>query len=380
MVLAFSRGTLAKPVAMTRLDDSCFRRRSWRAVEARLDEGRNRSLLDCCALFSRSEAAGVELKLRAALVKRYRAAGDTIDAFESGLHLDGARGATHAIDTKPQIVLGRWTAERRIAAFSASGRKVRHTVRAVEVMAGRSGVASATTACHMRIWSVSASAMKYGRAGPRIVLKPAHPIENAFSMSCSRQHEEDKRPTTVQRPVRTKRASYKGYHAAAPERASGLCDTSNAATAHVVAAIANCGAKEGLQMRCSSWTPNETFAALATIRALRGLETASGVIRGSVESRGASMALLERRSPRALHGPSLAGLVPGPSLLIRRVRCVRRRRALRLRWGERGWRVDMWRRARTMQGGGVSPCGARCGAHGSQSAGRRVPRSGAPVE
>ena len=127
----------------------------------------------------------------------------------------------------------------RIAAFSASGRKVRLIVRAVEVTAGPTGVASARTACHIRSWSVRASAMKYGRTGPRTVLKPAHPIENAFSMICSRQHEEDKRPATDQRPVRTKRLSYKGYHAFEPELANGLCDKITTATIPMVAAIAN---------------------------------------------------------------------------------------------------------------------------------------------
>ena len=50
---------------------------------------------------------------------------------------------------------------------------------------------------------------KVGPTGPRTVLKPAHPIENAFSMSCSRQHEEDKRLSTDQRPVCIKRVSTK---------------------------------------------------------------------------------------------------------------------------------------------------------------------------
>lgn len=73
----------------------------------RLSESRNGTLLDCCALFSRSEAAGVELKLRAALLECYRAGRDAINAFESGPDLDRACSATHTIDTKPQIVLGR---------------------------------------------------------------------------------------------------------------------------------------------------------------------------------------------------------------------------------------------------------------------------------
>ena len=67
--------------------------------------------------------------------------------------------------------------------------------------------ASEMAACHMSACMEIATAMKYGRGGPRTVLKPAHPIENAFSMICSRQHEEDSKPATVHSPVRTKTVS-----------------------------------------------------------------------------------------------------------------------------------------------------------------------------
>ena len=85
-----------------------------------------------------------------------------------------------------------------------------------------------------------ASAIKYGRSGPRTVLKPAHPTESAFSMICSRQQLLDSRPATA--TGRSVRINY---------RTEG--------TTRVVAARADCARRQ--MPRWRMWSlPRQTVA------------------------------------------------------------------------------------------------------------------------
>ena len=90
------------------------------------------------------------------------------------------------------------TPRRRTYSSSISGSMVspRHSSVPPTADATSLGPRPTSAACHTPAWSSSVAPMKYGRSGPRTVLKPAQPKEKRLRISCNAQHDEDSRPSS----------------------------------------------------------------------------------------------------------------------------------------------------------------------------------------